>query len=282
MDSELLGIGRMAELNHTTVPTLRLYDRLGLLRPCYTDPDSNYRYYDIKQNARLDMIQYMKELGMSLREIGDVLKKEDIGLIEEILLRKRGQNIAEMSRLRLQKSAIERTVRSIDRYRKSPASGTTTLEYIDAREIFSMSADVNFYNYDIETYEQLLKELKSHLIEHNIPQIYFCNAGTSIKREDFFSLNFRAESIFVFVDDDFPVREGTARIESGMYACIYLTGFEDEMRYAKRLLDFCNANHYLITGDYICEVLTEFSIFESGQRDMFLRLQVPVSFKNRA
>ena len=27
------------------------------------------RYYDIKQNACLDMIQYMKELGMELKEI---------------------------------------------------------------------------------------------------------------------------------------------------------------------------------------------------------------------
>lgn len=27
------------------------------------------RYYDINQNARLDMIAYMKELGMSLKEI---------------------------------------------------------------------------------------------------------------------------------------------------------------------------------------------------------------------
>ena len=30
---------------------------------------THYRYYDIKQNARFDMIQYMKELGMELKEI---------------------------------------------------------------------------------------------------------------------------------------------------------------------------------------------------------------------
>lgn len=56
-------------MNHTTVPTLRLYDQMGLLHPCYTDPNTSYRYYDIKQNARFDMIQHMKELGMNLAEI---------------------------------------------------------------------------------------------------------------------------------------------------------------------------------------------------------------------
>lgn len=45
---------------------------MGLLKPCYVDEQTNYRYYDIKQNARLDMIQYMKELGMELKKIKEI------------------------------------------------------------------------------------------------------------------------------------------------------------------------------------------------------------------
>ena len=33
---------------------------------------THYCYYDIKQNACLDMIQYMKELGMELKEIKEI------------------------------------------------------------------------------------------------------------------------------------------------------------------------------------------------------------------
>lgn len=88
MKNGLVSIGKMAEMNRVTVATLRLYDQLGLLTPRYSDPDTGYRYYDIAQNARLDMIAYMKELGMSLGEIGDVLRQEDITLIEIILARK--------------------------------------------------------------------------------------------------------------------------------------------------------------------------------------------------
>ena len=64
-----ISIGEMAKMNRTTVPTLRLYDSMKLLTPCYVDEKTHYRYYDIKQNARLDMIQYMKELGIELKEI---------------------------------------------------------------------------------------------------------------------------------------------------------------------------------------------------------------------
>ena len=62
MKEELLSIGKMAKLNRVSIPTLRLYDDMGLLKPRYVDPDSGYRYYDIHQNARLDMIAYKRKI----------------------------------------------------------------------------------------------------------------------------------------------------------------------------------------------------------------------------
>ena len=38
MRENYLSIGEMAHINNTTVPKLRLYDSLGLLKPYYTDP----------------------------------------------------------------------------------------------------------------------------------------------------------------------------------------------------------------------------------------------------
>ena len=91
MNNDYLSIGEMAKMNHITVTTLRLYDELDLLKPVYVNPETNYRYYDIKQNARLDLIQYMKELQMNLKEIKELLDKEDINLIEAILIKKKQQ-----------------------------------------------------------------------------------------------------------------------------------------------------------------------------------------------
>ena len=79
MERDLISIGKMARMSGLSVPTLRLYDEMGLLKPARVDKKTGYRYYSLSQNARLDMIAYMKELGMSLSEISDVLKKEDLG-----------------------------------------------------------------------------------------------------------------------------------------------------------------------------------------------------------
>lgn len=274
----LLSIGQMAKLNHTTIPTLRLYDKMGLLRPCCTDGETGYRYYDIKQNARFDMIQYMKELGMSLHEIQTVLSKENIRLIEDILIKKREQLFEQMRQMKLRREAITRAIDSIERYCKSPTEGVTSLEYIDRRRIYAIPSSRNFYASGIDAYEEALCGLRQKMIEKEVPPIYYYNVGTSMLKEDFLTLRFQAHEIFAFVDDHFPALRETRTLDSGMYACIYLSSYDDEIPYAGKLLDFCLRNDYRPSGDYLCEVLTEFNIFDEQQRSMFLRLQVPVSF----
>ena len=278
MNNDYLSIGEMAKMNHITITTLRLYDELDLLKPVYVNPETNYRYYDIKQNARLDLIQYMKELQMNLKEIKELLDKEDINLIEAILIKKKQQLSIQINDLQRTKDAISRTIYSLERYRKSPPSGTITLEYIDRRRIYVMHTNINFYEHDLNVYEYLLTQLKNDLIAHHYPQIYYCNAGTFLNKERFLKQEFISDRIFVFVDDHFPEKEIQV-IENGMYACIYLDDFHQEINYAKRLLDYCKMNHLTICGDYICEVLSERSIFDHHERSMFLRLQVPVSFE---
>lgn len=278
MKNNYLSIGEMAKMNHTTISTLRLYDEMDLLKPAYVNEATNYRYYDIKQNARLDLIQYMKELQMNLKEIKELLDKEDVNLIEAILIKKKQQLVEEIDKLEMTKDAITRTIYSLERFRKSPRSGTMTLEYIDRRRIYSMNTDLNFYEYDIDVYESILNQLKNDFVKHHYPQIYYCNAGTFLKKEDFIHQNFVSHEIFVFVDDHFPKKEDIKIIENGMYACIYLDDFHKEVDYAKKLLHYCQENNFNICGDYICEVLSELSIFDHNERSMFLRLQVPVSF----
>ena len=42
----------------------------------------------------------------------------------------------------------------------------------------------------------------------------------------------------------------------------------------------CKEMGYEVAGNYLCEVLTEFNVFDCEKRSMFLRLQVPVNFND--
>ena len=63
----------MLEQSRISPKTLRLYDRLGLLKPAKIDRQNNYRYYSASQLSRLNRILVFKELGFSLEQIGHLL-----------------------------------------------------------------------------------------------------------------------------------------------------------------------------------------------------------------
>lgn len=103
-------------------------------------------------------------------------------------------------------------------------------------------------------------------MEFHIPQVYYCNAGTIMRRELFEKLTFYSEEIFIFVDDDFPMKDCVQTIENGMYACIYTEDFDEERDCVKKLLAYCREHGYQICGDYICEEIMEMNVFDSRKR----------------
>ena len=48
-DKKLFWISDVAKMFHVSAGTLRHYEQAGLLAPEYTDPDTGYRYYGIRQ-----------------------------------------------------------------------------------------------------------------------------------------------------------------------------------------------------------------------------------------
>ena len=66
-------IGEFSRLAQLSVPTLRYYDQVGLLKPVEVDPLTGYRYYSASQLPRLHRILALKGLGFTLEQIGAVL-----------------------------------------------------------------------------------------------------------------------------------------------------------------------------------------------------------------
>ena len=154
----LLTVGEMARLNHVSEQTLRLYDREGLLCPCVRK-ENGYRYYDIKQSVELDVIQYMKSLGISLKEIRQQLKTRDIEGVERALRDRDRQLMEEMRALQCRRSAVRRTLESLAFYRSAPPDGVLQLEYMPARQAYVLDTGVNFFEHDLDTYESPLRQL---------------------------------------------------------------------------------------------------------------------------
>lgn len=275
---ELLTIGQMAKMNGVTPQTLRLYDEIGLLVPRDVGDGNKYRYYDISQCARLDMIQYMKSLGMELRVIKEQLDKKDIGLLKAILEQKRDDVERQTRELEFQKRAIERALTAYELYESAPPDGGIVLQYIPRRFIYTHDSGMNFYDHGIEVYEEILRELKRDMLRHRLPHIYFSNAGTILRRERVLERCFHATEFFVFVDRDFVAADLITSLPGGMFLCIYCDRFDKEREYSLRLFDEADRRGFAITGDCYCEVVIDSPVFEYSRDDMFFRIQLPITF----
>ena len=85
-------IGTVARLAQVSVRTLRHYDDVGLLHPTRVDPDTGYRWYAPEQLARLHRILALRDLGVPLGEIAELLGNDvTVEQLRGILLLRRAE-----------------------------------------------------------------------------------------------------------------------------------------------------------------------------------------------
>jgi DNA-binding transcriptional MerR regulator len=69
----LLGIGVFARRSRLSLKALRLYDRVGLLRPALVGPDNGYRRYREGQLATARLIAALRRLDMPLAQVAEIV-----------------------------------------------------------------------------------------------------------------------------------------------------------------------------------------------------------------
>ncbi|MGN0812162.1 MAG: GyrI-like domain-containing protein [Candidatus Coproplasma sp.] len=76
-------IGEFSMLSKMTVKALRFYEEQGLIKPCFVDEFTNYRYYSADQLGQVEYIVALRDIGLSVKEIKSVFSGEDLNLILE-------------------------------------------------------------------------------------------------------------------------------------------------------------------------------------------------------
>jgi DNA-binding transcriptional MerR regulator len=141
-------IGEFSHIAQVSGRLLRYYEEIGLLSPEYSDPQTGYRYYSAEQLPRLNRILVLKELGLGLDQIAQLLSRNASS--EEIrgmlLLRKAQLSQAmqdDLAQLRL----VEARLDQIDAFGQSPlldvvVKAIPPQRYLALREVFPEVAAV--------------------------------------------------------------------------------------------------------------------------------------------
>ena len=82
-------IGEISHITGVSKDTLRYYDRIGVFKPEYVDPENQYRYYTYSQFWYLDIITCCRRLQIPLERVKAVLDLQDNEKIVEMLQEQR-------------------------------------------------------------------------------------------------------------------------------------------------------------------------------------------------
>ncbi|MBP7690257.1 MAG: MerR family transcriptional regulator [Thermoflexales bacterium] len=114
-------IGDFSQMGQVSIRTLRLYDELGLLRPAQIDKFTSYRFYTLEQLPRLNRILALKDLGLSLEQIGDLLKRDlPAEQLRGMLMLKQAEIETQMQEMQSQMRRVEARLKQIEREGQPP------------------------------------------------------------------------------------------------------------------------------------------------------------------
>ena len=274
MKNSLLKIGEMAELNHVSTQTLRLYAKNKLLEPEYLDPKTGYRYYTLEQCAKLDLIRALKSCRLSLEQIAEILSLSSEELLLQALEEQTGALADEIYNLSVSRNNLSRVQKNLQILNTLPPFGQVFFEYVPERKIDVQKTDFDFFELGHEGNERMLRHMQNYLHENQLPPSYFINVGTLMEKEYFIKGTYSSHSAFIFVDELYPEKGSVRTLPQNTYMSVASDNIALESKYAKHLYEEIQRNEMIPCGDYLCEVLTQFPVHQAKQ--LIYKIQVPV------
>lgn len=148
-------IGEFARIGRTPVTTLRFYDEVGLLKPAHVDEATGYRYYTIEQLPRLNRILALRDLGLSMEQIAQLLQETVAPeLVRQILDLKQAELRQRLREEQERLARVEVRLRQIDEEGRM-SSYDTVLKRIEAIRVASVRTVVPTYRHIDEVFQEL-------------------------------------------------------------------------------------------------------------------------------
>ena len=220
---DLYQIGEVARLFHLSISLLRHYDKTGLVTPEYTDPDTGYRYYSLRQFECLNTIRYLRALDMPLEEIADFLHNRDTGRIQELLSKQLVQVHKKQQELAVIEHQIKNRLNQIQGA-LSAHPGEIFLEKKAPLKLACMKKQLNPENYlDLE---YSIREME----QGNSPaSIFLGKVGVGLFYESLKAHRFKPyDFVFIILEEDDPIKGQVIHIPEITWAVIRFHGSHEQ------------------------------------------------------
>lgn len=280
LENNRLLIGQMARLNHTTLATLRHYDKVGILSPVYVNPETGYRYYDVQQCLVFHMIQHHKALNMSLKEIKEILRRNDYDFLEQIYKKKLDEVNQALAEFEFRKEELERMMKGADHFCHRPPNGFIQMGFITAEYVYEKKAVRNYVLEDIGSVIYDASSIEGQLLKSGFTEGYLNYPFVTLSLDDIKHQRYRTEKLGIIVQGKNREIAGVEQLPSSTSVFVYFEDFSKLCIYTEQIIAFCHAHNYTPAGDMICRLMGVLHLDDFKKTTEVFRLSIPVEAGN--
>ncbi|EIT86738.1 transcriptional regulator, effector-binding domain/component [Fictibacillus macauensis ZFHKF-1] len=266
-------IGQMAKLHKIPIKTLRYYDEIGLFPPAEVDPSTGYRYYSIDQFEWLDLIYYLKTLGVPLKEIKNQLQSRTLTSFLHMLKKYEeitSEKITELQRIQKQ---LHHRITELEGTRQDNEE-RIHIKHFPKRHVIQIKESFTSL-YELEQHLRTIQDTVNKASSIMIGKVGLTIAKTHVLKNQFDQYN----SLFLLLEFPDEWSEGQEHVTSfveGSYACLAFRGSHEEAPYYyRKLLAYVQEHGYSIVGDAIERVIVD-AFISHDRKDYYTEIQLPV------
>ncbi len=266
-----LSIGEMSKIHDVPIRTLRYYDRIGLFRPSKVNQGSGYRYYSPEQFELLNTINYLKYLGLSLKNIKHHLESGDEQHLLRLLREQQEATNQKIKKMCLIKSRFEKRIQEIEEALQVQEVGQVFIKRLPIRRILCIRQKIT----NRPELELSLKELEKKSFKP--ASLFIGLVGLTVSQSALENkILGEYSAIFILPEENIDHNPFVQVIDEGEYACIYYrAAFGRSEQYYHQLMDYIEENDYIISGDALERLIID-DLVTTNQCKHLSEIQIPI------
>lgn len=213
-------IGEFAKLRNVNINSLLYYEKIGILKPAYVNPETKYRYYSPDQLPALDLIQTAVRLGIPLKQLHEYVDEDGNVLNEKLMTYVHNLSIEKIRSMQVQLRAVDYNLGCIIKNEQySNEDGFFTREFIQRKAIFTAIEDMKDKEKNIESTKEIFQYAQEKDLYPMLP------GGLQVKCK-----NGKPEICLYFEIAYFGKSDDhILTIPGGTYSCLRVESDADEM-----------------------------------------------------
>ncbi len=242
--SELFTIGEVSKMFHLSPGILRHYEQKGLISPEFSDSETGYRYYSIRQFEALNTIRYLRVLDVPLPKIKQFLGNRDLDVIEGTLREQMESVKQKINQLHKIERKIQKRLEQLDDARNSRLD-VIELKKVPETRLIKLEDKLEISSfYDMESPIRRLEGSQDEALVF-LGKVGIGISETNLKSEKFDSY----DCIFLILDDVDNFKGKCDTLSPCTCVSVRFCGSHAEAKAPyRRLIEYIKSNNLEICG----------------------------------